>query len=146
MRYGLTSKQECSIFVLMNAHVNIADLPPIVPQVLDGYPFAADFRYWIGASGRKYLTRGFPLDMAADFPGAPVVLAAVGPDGQREAVWIGIAVGARFEAALETARAAGATEAHIHLLATGALERVKVLRDLRAAVHDLPKRHELAAA
>jgi hypothetical protein len=124
---------ERSIFVLMTAPAEIADLSPAVPRVLDGFSFAADFRYWKGASGKTYLTRGFPIDMAAEFPGAPVILAAVDSEGRREAVWIGIAVGKRYEAALAAARSAGATEAHVHLLAEGALARVRVLRDLRAA-------------
>jgi len=127
----------------MNAPADHFDIAPAaagpdVPSVLNGISFATDFRHWFGASGRKYLTRGFPLDMAADFPGAPVVLAAVDADGRREAVWIGLTVGRRFEEALAAARAAGATEAHVHLVATGAVERVKVLRDLRAAVRRAP--------
>ncbi len=120
----------------MTAPVKIADLDPAVPTVLDGIPFASDFRQWPGASGRRYLTRGFPLDRAADFPGAPVILAAVHPDGRREAVWVGIAVGRRFEEALAAACAAGATEAHVHLVTTGAVDRVRVLRDLRGAIRE----------
>jgi len=65
-------------------------------------------------------------------------LACVDEDGRREAVWIGISVGRRFEEALEAARAVGATEAHIHLVADGALARVKVLRDLRDAMRPVP--------
>ncbi len=109
-----------------------------VPSVLQGISFATEFRHWFGASGRKYLTRAFSLDAAAEFPGAPVILACVDEDGRREAVWIGIAVGRRFEEALETARAIGATEAHVHLVANGALARVKVLRDLRDAMRRVP--------
>ncbi len=109
-----------------------------VPSVLEGISFATDFRHWFGASGRKYLTRAFCLDAAREFPGAPVILACVDDDGRREAVWIGIAVGRRFEAALETARAIGATEAHVHLVANGALARVRVLRDLRNAMRRVP--------
>lgn len=109
------------------------DLSSAVPHVPDELPFAVDFRYWAGSSGKRYLTRGFPLEMAAEFAGAPVILAAVGEDGRREAVWIGISVGRRFEAGLAAARAVGATEAYVHLLAQGAVDRVAVLRDLRAA-------------
>jgi hypothetical protein len=112
---------------------------PDAPSVLDGIPFASDFRHWFGASGRKYLTRGFPLDRAADFPGAPVILAAVDEDGRREAVWIGISVGRRFEEAFAAARAAGATEAHVHLVAAGAVARVHVLRDLRGAARGMTR-------
>jgi len=131
----------------MNAPFKIADLEPPVPDVLTGMPFAADFRYWSGSSGKRYLTRGFPIDMAADFAGAPVILAAVDEDGRREAVWIGISVGRRFEAALAAARAAGATEAHVHLLACGAVERAAVLRDLRAgALKTVPARPSPVAA
>jgi len=130
----------------MTAPVKITDFDPAVPAVLDGIPFASDFRHWVGASGRKYLTRGFPIDMAADFPGAPVILAAVDSNGRREAVWIGISVGRRFEEALAAARASGATEAHVHLVAAGAVARVRVLRDLRAAMtSNSPARVELAA-
>jgi hypothetical protein len=121
----------------MNALFKTPDLNPDVPDILSGMSFASDFRHWIGASGRRYLTRAFPLDRASDFPGAPVVLAAVDANGRREAVWIGISVGRRFEEALEAARAAGATEAHVHLVATGALARVRVLRDLRAAMRPM---------
>lgn len=131
---------ECSIFVLMTAPVKFADLSSAVPHVLDGYPFAADFRYWKGASGKRYLTRGFPIDMAVEFPGAPVILAAVDDDGRREAVWIGLSVGRRFEEALAAAKAVGASEAHVHLVTTGAQARVAVLRDLREAAVERPRR------
>lgn len=117
----------------MSAPFKTPEIGPVVPHVLDGMPFAGDFRYWAGSSGKRYLTRGFPIEMAADFAGAPVILAAVGDDGRREAVWIGISVGRRFEAGLAAAQAAGATEAHVHLLACGAEDRAAVLRDLRAA-------------
>ncbi|MEJ8569853.1 hypothetical protein [Microbaculum marinum] len=136
----MTHQMERSIFVLMNASVKIAESGPVVPHVLDGIPFAADFRYWTGGSGKSYLTRGFPIDMASDFAGAPVILAAVDEDGRREAVWIGLAVGRRFEAGLAAAKAAGATEAHVHLLAVGAEARTAVLRDLRRALGAAPKR------
>lgn len=118
----------------MSAPFRLIESAPFVPTVLDGMPFAAEFRYWVGGSGERYLTRGFPLAMAAEFPGAPVILAAVHTDGRREATWIGIAAGRRFEQALAAAEAAGATEAHVHLLTRGAVARVGVLRDLRAAV------------
>lgn len=118
----------------MSAPFRILDSDPFVPSVLDGMPFAAEFRYWTGASGERYLTRAFPLDLAAEFPGAPVVLAAVDDEGRREALWIGIAAGRHFEDALAAARSVGATEAHVHLLARGAVARVEVLRDLRGAV------------
>ncbi|TCT11794.1 hypothetical protein EDC22_103106 [Tepidamorphus gemmatus] len=119
----------------MSAPFRILDSDPFVPSVLDGMPFAAEFRYWTGGSGERYLTRAFPLELAAEFPGAPVVLAAVDEEGRREALWIGIAAGRQFDAALAAARSAGATEAHVHLLARGAVARVEVLRDLRAAAH-----------
>jgi len=127
----------------MNAPADISDFGSLtagcdVPSVLEGFSFATDFRHWVGASGRKYLTRAFSLDTAREFPGAPVILACVDEDGRREAVWIGISVGRRFEEALEAARAVGATEAHIHLVADGALARVKVLRDLRDAMRPVP--------
>lgn len=122
----------------MTAPFNVVDCEPAVPSVLDGIPFASEFRHWTGESGRRYLTRAFPLDMAAEFPGAPVILAAVHPDGRREAVWIGFSVGRRFDEALAAARAAGASEAHVHLVTIGAVERVKALRDLRAAIGPRP--------
>jgi len=130
----------------MSAPVKIADFGPVVPHVLDGYPFAADFRYWTGESGKRYLTRGFPIETASEFPGAPIILAAVDEDGHREAVWIGIAVGRRFEAGLAAAQAAGATEAHVHLLAVGAEARTDVLRDLRAGLTVAAKRRERPCA
>ena len=78
----------------MNAPADISDFGSLaagcdVPSVLEGFSFATDFRHWVGASGRKYLTRAFSLDTAREFPGAPVILACVDEDDRRVVVgWI----------------------------------------------------------
>ncbi len=112
-------------------HLRDADLP----IALAGTPMADQFRYWTGASGRRYLHKLFPIELAPDFRHCSLVLASVRPDGSREAVWVGTTGGATA-AAISAARMAGATEAHVHLLAESAEEARHVAEDLRAALED----------
>lgn len=104
-----------------------------LPLALTGTPFAGQFRYWTGASGQRYLHRIFPLDRAPDFRDCAIVLASVAPDGTREAVWVGT-TGRQASQAIAAARAAGASEAHVHLLADSGEAARAVADDVRAAV------------
>lgn len=121
------------MFVLMtNGDSTIHDAGR--PSSLAGTALEAQFRYWSGASGRRYLTRVMDLDQAGDFGGAPLVLAAIDESGGREAVWVGLAGEAGFDAAIHAARAVGACEAHVHLLAESSDDRRSVAGDIQAAV------------
>ena len=104
-----------------------------VPSVLHGTPMADTFRYWKGASGRRYLHCVLPVEAGGDHVGMPAILVAVEPDGSREPVWIGIAGGADYARALPAARMVGACEMHVHLLAEDVQGRRRVVEDLIAA-------------
>lgn len=104
-----------------------------LPLALAGTPLADQFRYWTGASGRRYLHKILPIAMAPDFRHCSLVLATVRPDGAREAVWVGTTVSGT-DRAIAAARMAGATEAHVHLLTETADEARHVAEDIRLAL------------
>jgi len=94
---------------------------------------ASRFRRWLGASGRSYLVSVYPIGECPDYVDA-VLIAVEGATGA--CVWIGEAGdgGAELAATLAAAAGAGATEAHVHLLAGDEAGR-------RAAIRDLDRRH-----
>jgi len=102
---------------------------PLAALGRDAPQTAARFRRWLGASGRSYLVSVYPIGECPDYVDA--VLIAV--DGMTGAcVWIGETGkgGADLAAALATAGEAGATQAHVHLLAGDDAARRAVIRDL----------------
>ena len=83
------------------------------------------FRYWRGASGRRYLFTIVAPESLSDFPHAVGMLAEQLPDGRiaaREVFQIGAADG--------PARPHGADVALVHLLAVTVADRRRVIEDL----------------
>jgi hypothetical protein len=102
---------------------------PLVALGRDAPQAASRFRRWVGISGRSYLVSVYPIGQCPDYVDA-VVIAVEGGSGA--CVWIG-ETGQGGEDLTETLRAAeeaGASEAHVHLLAGGAAERAAVVKDL----------------
>jgi len=91
------------------------------------------FRRWQGISGKTYLVSVYPIDDCPDYVDA-VVMAIDGTSGA--SVWVGEAGsgGHGLRTMLQAAALAGATEAHVHLLAGDRPAR-------RAAIKDLDGRH-----
>jgi hypothetical protein len=86
------------------------------------------FRRWRGACGRDYLVSVYELRQCPDYVDA--VLIAVDRDGQCLAIGEVGADRRQLFAFLATARAAGATHVHVHLLADGPAGRAAVIDDL----------------
>ncbi len=98
------------------------------------------FRYWRGASGRRYLFSVFPVDGRRSLGDCPayaqsVVMAVLRQaDGRRRILHAGdtghlpeaVLGGARLAAAM----AAGANEIHLHLLAPETAARAAIVVDL----------------
>ncbi len=110
----------------------------------DGTPVAllatgldSAFRYWRGASGVRFVFSVCDIHGVRTGEPAVVVLASVGADGSREAVWIGRADHAEFRLARAAAMAAGASEAHVHITGTPAGAR-RIIADLKQAVPTPP--------
>jgi hypothetical protein len=111
-------------------------------KCLAGSPLATRFHAWRGASGRRYVCSVFPLDPAAPDAGLPqfagvVIAVARAADGWRRLVSMSRCEpdadpGARDSFVVE-ARAAGACEWHVHLLASEASQQRLALADLTAA-------------
>jgi len=91
----------------------------------------ARFRRWRGSSGRSYLVSVYPLAECPDY--ADAILLTVDARGAPVSMGETCGGGTTLRALLDTAAAAGASEAHLHLLALGAADRFSVLQDLRAA-------------
>lgn len=104
-----------------------------VPGFLEGTPFEQGFRYWLGASGRHYLTRALSPGQIGDFAGAPVVLAVVDSHDVRRPVWVGLAATEAFDRAV-AARQCCALEAHLHLLGADAASCRMAVADLAAGL------------
>jgi hypothetical protein len=105
--------------------------PLSVPDAVASVAMAR-FRRWRGSSGRSYLVSVYPLAECPDY--ADAILLTV--DAQGAPVWVGETRGggSTLRVVLATAEAAGASEAHLHLLAFSAADRFSVLQDLRAAL------------
>lgn len=96
----------------------------------------ANFRRVTGASGRSYLVSVYPIEACPDYVDAVMIATRAGDDPVPTVVWIGDAGagGAPLRDALAAARAAGARDVLVHLLAGDAEAR-------RAAIRDLDQRH-----
>ncbi|ESR26405.1 hypothetical protein [Lutibaculum baratangense] len=104
-----------------------------LPLALAGTPLAGQFRYWSGASGKRYLHKILPIELAPDFRHCALLLVSVRGDGEAEVVWAG-AAGAGAAQAIAAARAAGASEAHVHLLTETPEDAKAVANDIRSAI------------
>jgi hypothetical protein len=80
------------------------------------------FSTWQGASGRRYIFTAYAIDECPDIENAVALAVRVTDDGRRQALaclelgaFPALALGG---ATLKAAQQAGATELHLHLLAT----------------------------
>jgi hypothetical protein len=101
---------------------------------LAGEPLAARYRFWRGASGRRFMFSVYASDACPAYDRAVLVGAAVEADGARRIVFI-TDTGAFPEPVLERARASLAkagskVELHVHLLAESSRARLAVIEDL----------------
>lgn len=111
---------------------------------LDGTALSERFRSWRGRSGRRYVFSVFrdaidgspPCDPG--FPDAVVIAASREADGARRMVRITSTEGYPelffHGRAMAEAKAAGATELHVHLLASSKAERRAVVEDLQLSL------------
>jgi hypothetical protein len=126
------------------------DGPPVFAMSSAGAPLAAlaggalarRFRFWQGASGRRYICSIFPLPTSSAAEPLPhysgaVAVAVGGPAGQRRIAFV-----APIEDAPERCWATlqglgGIAELHVHLLAGTPAQRHEICADLSAA-HGCP--------
>jgi hypothetical protein len=105
---------------------------------LAGLSSGSVFRYWRGASGRRYLHTVHAL---TDWPGygeANLIFVRCRPGGRRHVLWVGQIDGHGAPAAARSLLArmaeAEASEVHVHLLAGSGKARRAVERDLKLAL------------
>lgn len=110
--------------------MNIAPQPS--PAFINSDPQLTDaFWYWSGASGRRYIHSVYPPDLCPVMPGA--VYISVREDADRRFVPVAIDIADAVGQLTGTFNAAaGATEVHVHLLAQGGDETLRIRDDLRA--------------
>jgi hypothetical protein len=106
---------------------------------LSGSSLSDRFRSWRGRSGRRYIFSIFrDWEAGSDLRDAVVAAVERRSDGSRRIVLVDL-TGAFPELllqgrALAEARAQGANELHVHLLATSAAERRTIVADLTSGV------------
>jgi hypothetical protein len=102
-----------------------------VPQSAASIGQGERFRYWQGASGRRYLFSRVEIDELATFDDAVAIL--IGPHGARARVGVisedGFRQGANGGLVVN-----GAECAYVHLLARDAEARAAVMDDISAAL------------
>lgn len=106
--------------------------------VTDGSPDSAramglgeKFRYWRGASGRRYLFSSLPQDAVDDIVDAVVIMTAESAHGSPRIVWAGEIDGDGVRSGRLVADPAGQRlRWHAHFLAPDAAARAVVLADL----------------
>lgn len=96
------------------------------------------FHSWIGASGRRYVCSVYPLDEPPAFDCRRAVVAAVRKGQNGAAILFAFQPGLdeerdEFRLWTERARACGAEEWHVHLLAETPEARAFIVRDLSPA-------------
>lgn len=93
------------------------------------------FMFWSGASGKRYVHSIYALTECPDLPAANFVLTRRNADGRRAVLAIGRVTNSSSSLNLAEIRQRGAqlgaTEVHVHLLATDAREMRNVEFDLR---------------
>jgi len=107
-------------------------------SALSGLPAGSVFRYWRGATGRRYLHTVHALD---DWPGygeANLIFVRCQAGGRRHVLWVGQIDADNAPTAAQSLFArmaeAGASEVHVHLLAGSGKARRAVERDLKDAL------------
>ncbi len=102
-----------------------------------GFDLAHQHAYWNGASGIRYVHTVFGLLDCPEIPNANIVLARRAANGRAQALYIG-----RVERDTQslnlaeirrTAALLGATEVHVHFLATSAEQRERIETDINSA-------------
>jgi hypothetical protein len=96
------------------------------------------FHNWLGASGRRYVCSVYSIGESPPFDCRRAVIAAVRRNASGAAILFTFQPGANeerddFRLWTQRARASGASEWHVHLLAETPEERAGVLRDLAPA-------------
>jgi hypothetical protein len=96
------------------------------------------FHSWLGASGRRYICSVYSVGEPPPFDESRAVIAAVRPGTARAEIAFVFAPGLNgesedFDLWTARARACGASEWHVHLLADTPQARGVVLRDLTPA-------------
>jgi hypothetical protein len=102
---------------------------------LEGNALARRFRYWRGASGRRYLFSVYNPASCPAYEDVVLIVAAVAESGERRILSI-IDTGALPELAVARAREIATSpdmrvEHHVHLLAGSRAERAATIDDLR---------------
>ena len=114
-----------------------ADEPALICS--DGF-MQQSFRYWRGATGRRYLHTVYPLVECPAIPKANFIVVRRNADGSRTPLSIGQTLddAASLNLAHLRRQAAqqGGDEIHIHLLAETPHERAAVEADLRTGLMD----------
>lgn len=90
------------------------------------------FRYWRGASGRRYLFTAVDIDALDDLTEAVVILTTESSTGEADFAWVGSfdAVGQRQGRAFG---GAGRIRAYAHYLARDPADRHRIVDDLSVA-------------
>jgi hypothetical protein len=119
-------------------------------SVLAGEDLGGRFRFWRGASGRRYMFSVYSSEACPAYDRAVLVGAAVEADGSRRILFIDD-TGAFPEPALGRARARLAKarskiEFHVHLLAVSPAERTALIDDLAPPPEFAPWRRNWSAS
>ncbi len=113
-------------------------------SVLASEGLGGRFRFWRGASGRRFMFSVYASEACPAYDQAVLVGAAVEPDGARRILFIAD-TGAFPEPVLDRARrtlakARNKVEFHVHLLALSPRERMAVIADLASPPDFAPSR------
>lgn len=119
------------------------------PAVLDGaaHSLAERFHFWTGASGRRYVHTVYSLTECPALPSGNYILVRRGDAGEREVLAIGSVANEAASLNLAEIRQRGAelgaSEVHVHLLASNAKLSKLVEFDLRSGFSAEPAAHAL---
>ena len=98
----------------------------------------SDFCFWQGASGERYVHHVYSLIGCPQLPPANFLLFNIGSDGRRRALYAGRTTNDSGSLNLAEVRYRGAnmgaTEVHVHLLATDESHRAFIESDMRQAL------------
>jgi hypothetical protein len=117
---------QCSIFVLMNGELSLLSEDAPKPARRAGYGYR--FRYWRGASGRRYLFSVVPVEALADFRAVVVMFAEPAANGRMR----GRALFTIGPEGTHTLPRKPDDKVLVHFLASTETERQRVVDDLAA--------------
>ncbi len=102
-----------------------------LPTTATAIGLGDQYRYWLGASGRRYLFTAIPVSSVDEYRKAVVVLAHKGRRRETRILWIGeIDRHGKRRGNRLLARPSRPNRAYIHLLAGGPDDRRAVIEDL----------------